>query len=125
MILIEQGYIVYEPTPEISNNPNDVFISVLTNTISYSSATMFGVWIQDGDFGNIIGEPSRNAPSAFGNSTGDIFLPESQIHFSVSTNRWLRPDIEANQGLLVPDIWVDSEDALDVAIDFLNALQSE
>jgi len=118
---VERGYFIEEPNLEMASNPNEVFVSVLVNANTYSSAMWFGVWVQDGGFGNVIGEYSRNAPTSFGNTAGEAFLPESQIHVSISTARWLRPDIEANQNMLVPDILAASEDALDVAIDFLSA----
>jgi len=123
--IIERGYLVHEPSLEMANNPNDVFISVLTNIYTYSSATMFGIWVQDGNFGNIIGETSRNAPSVFGDMMGAVTLPESQMNIRISTSKFIRPDTEADQNMLVPDILVDSEDALDTAIEFLDNLRSE
>jgi len=38
---------------------------------------------------------------------------------------WIRPDNQANQDLLVPDILTNSEDVLDVAIEFLENMQHE
>ena len=117
--MLGREYVRYEPWIHEDANPNNVFVSVLTNCNTYSSATMMGVWVQDGGFGNIIGSPSRNAPSTFGNWIGPVTLPYSGIAVGLSSSQFLRPDIDADPTTLWPDIMVDPAEALDVAIEYL------
>ncbi|MCL2575261.1 MAG: S41 family peptidase [Defluviitaleaceae bacterium] len=114
-------YMYVSPNIPENNNPNDVFVSVLTDASSFSSATMMAAWVQDGGFGNIIGGQSRNSPNSF----GDILrfqLPYSGFVGVVSYTQWLRPDVNADPINLLPDILVDPSEALDVAIEFLRNL---
>jgi len=101
-----------------NNNPNNVFVSVLTNSSSYSSATMMGVWVQDGGFGNIVGSASKNAPTAFGDILG-FTLPYSGFVGSVSHVLWFRPDANADPSVLLPDIIVEPGYALEAALEYL------
>ncbi|MCL2704158.1 MAG: S41 family peptidase [Defluviitaleaceae bacterium] len=110
-----------EPTIAKNLNPNDVFVSVLTNADTYSSARQMAVWVQDGGFGNIIGSPSRNAPNAFGNMI-QFSLPYSEIAFNISSTQWIRPDSNADPEVLWPDIMVNDEDALSIALEYLSRL---
>jgi hypothetical protein len=121
LAVMEEEYIKFEPNTETAQNPNNVFVSVLSDADTYSSATMFGVWVQDGDFGNIVGSPSRNAPSAFGDML-NAELPYSRIILSVSYTRFLRPDASADQSTLWPDIMTDPSGALDAALEFMRTL---
>ncbi|MCL2376344.1 MAG: S41 family peptidase [Defluviitaleaceae bacterium] len=114
---------LYTPPNMEAANPNNVFISVLMNADSFSASTMFGAWVQDGGLGNIIGQPSANAPSAFGAVPPPITLPLSRLNIGISTTRFLRPDINADQNTLWPDIIVPAEDALEVALEFLQSLE--
>ena len=112
------------PTTATAANPNDVFVSVLTDNDSYSSATMMAYWAQDGGFGNIIGTPSRNSPTAFGDML-TFTLPYSGLEVRVSHAQFLRPDPRADQTTLWPDILVDPADALDVALEYLRSRTKE
>ncbi|MCL2416070.1 MAG: S41 family peptidase [Defluviitaleaceae bacterium] len=58
----------------LSVNSYDVTVAVLTNGNTYSSATMFGEWVQDGGLGVIIGEPSSGAPTAFLDGVDGVFF---------------------------------------------------
>ena len=114
-------YMRFNPSVVSNSNPNDVFVSVLTDVESYSSANMMATWVQDGGFGNIIGSPSRQAPTNF----GDVIwysLPHSGIWTNVSFTHWLRPDAQADQTTLWPDIIVDPVNALEVAVEYLRNL---
>ena len=115
-------YISYRPNTSNAKNPNNVFVSVLTDSLSYSSSLMTAVWIKDGGFGNIIGSPSSNSPTSFGNWAGRITLPFSNINAGISSTQWLRPDINADQYTLWPDIMIDPSLALDTAIEFLHGM---
>ena len=103
-----------------SRNPNDVFVSVLTDRYTFSSAMMMGVWVQDGGFGNIVGEPSSNAPSSFGDM---LFfrLPYLDVYVPISFTRFLRPDVNADQDTLWPDILVPADEALEAAIEYMRS----
>lgn len=109
--------IVSKPTTETAVNSNDVTVAVLTTAVTYSAATLFAVSVQDGGFGVVVGEASRNAPDAFGDML--LFtLPYTQINLDISYSRFVRPDVNANQRTVVPDIEVPSADALETALAF-------
>lgn len=110
------------PDKDTAQNSNNIFISVLTDNKTYSSATMFAVWVADGGFGNIVGEPSRNAVSDFGD-TLSLRLPQSGLNLGVSHKRFLRPDSNADPDIVMPDIMVDSKKAFDHALDFLRNMK--
>jgi len=112
-------YIIMPPTIDTASNPDDILVSVLTDASSYSSAMWMASWVQDGGFGNVIGSPSRNAPTSFGNVL-QYTLPYSGIEGAISYVQWLRPDENANPLVLMPDILVHPKDALDVALEYLH-----
>lgn len=114
----ERGYDVAEGgmwmAPDASaavGNPA-VDLVVLTDAETFSSATMLGVFVQDGGLGTIVGRPSCNAPSSF----GDILsfrLSNTGLSGSISHKQWLRPDEGADPTLLHPDVETAvGEDAL-------------
>jgi hypothetical protein len=109
-------------TPITAINSHGVFVTVLTDIHTYSSATMMAGWIQDSDLGNIVGTPSSNSPSAFGNSL-TFKLPYSKVSARVSFDRFLRPDTNADQSTLWPDIVVDPDKALDAALEHLRHIE--
>ncbi|MCL2360882.1 MAG: S41 family peptidase [Defluviitaleaceae bacterium] len=115
-------YLQIEPYIPTNNNTNNVFVSILTNSGTYSSATMMGVWVQDGGFGNVVGSASRNAPTSFGDILS-FTLPYSGYIGRVSHVLWNRPDTNADQHTLMPDILVDPSDALEAALEFLRNMQ--
>jgi len=117
----ELGVSYSAPDASSALNPNKVFISVLTDAESFSSATDFAVWVADGKFGNVIGEPSSNAPSSFGDML-EFPLQKSGILINISYKRFLRPDANADQDTLHPDILVDPKHALEVALEYLKDL---
>ena len=115
-------YVTMSPSAS-SNNPNDVFVSVLTDAASFSSAMWMATWAQDGGFGNVIGSPSRNAPTSFGNVLWHT-LPYSGVSLPVSRTQWLRPDENADPLVLMPDILVDPVSAMEVALEYLQNLEN-
>lgn len=100
-------------------NP-DIDLVVLTDEATYSSATMLGVWVQDGKLGTVVGRASANAPSSY----GDILyyqLANTGMYGTVSHIQWQRPDQTADQKTLVPDIETKvGEDALEAALEYLS-----
>lgn len=96
----------------------NVKLVVLCDRYTFSSATMMCVFTRDGKLGTIIGEPSSNMPSAY----GDILyfsLPNSHLFGTVSHKQFIRPDEENKERMLVPDIQTTSEDAYDEAVRYL------
>jgi C-terminal processing protease CtpA/Prc len=72
-------------------NPFRGQLFVLTSKATFSSGNWFALLVQDNKLGTIVGEPTGNAPSSY----GDILtfsLPHSALSFTVSYKKWLRPD---------------------------------
>lgn len=64
---------------------------VLTSKTTFSSGNWFAVLVQDNKIGKVLGEPTGNAPSSY----GDILtfsLPHSGLSYTLSFKRWMRPD---------------------------------
>lgn len=105
-------------TSTAKQNPA-VKLVVLTDEGTYSSATMLGVWVQDGKLGTVIGRASANAP----NSYGDILfftLKNTNVLGRVSYKQWLRPDTSADPHTLLPDVETAlGEDILEAALEYL------
>ena len=95
-----------------------VRLAVLCDRYTFSSANMLCVWVRDGNLGVIIGEPSPNSPSHY----GDILylsLPNSHIFATVSHKRFVRPDEDNTEAMLIPDIQTTSEDAYQKALEYM------
>ena len=100
-------------------NPK-IMLAILTNENTFSSATMLGVWVQDGKLGTIIGQPSCNSPSAYGDVL-QFQLTNSCLRCLISYKRWLRPDTKADPKTLQPDVTVPIDgDILQAALNYLN-----
>lgn len=95
-----------------------VRLAVLCDRVTFSSATMMCVYVRDGGHGVLIGEPSSNMPSAF----GDILyfsLENSHVNACISHKQFIRPDEANTERMLVPDIQTDPQDAYEAAMDWL------
>ncbi len=118
--LKQSGSDVYAPSLDGAKPNGRVALCVLVNDGTFSSAGMLAVWTQDGGLGQIVGYPSANAPSSY----GDILsctLPNTGVSVVISHKQFLRPDENADQTTLVPDVFVPyGEDALPVALTLLN-----
>lgn len=67
-------------------------VFILTSPITFSAANSFAVIFKDNGMGTIIGEPTGNQPSSY----GDILtfqMPNSGFLFTVSYKKFIRPDI--------------------------------
>lgn len=118
----QRGYLRSGGAVTIASNnnakPNDTLqLRVITNENSFSSATMLAVWTQDGHLGKVVGQPSANMPSSY----GDVImfqLNNSKLYGTVSYKQWTRPDIaKTSEPELVPDILVpENDDAMTVTM---------
>ena len=110
-----------EPSLTTVKNAHGVYLCVLINENTFSSATYLGALVQDGNFGCIIGSPSRNSPTMFGDLL-TVSLPVSNLSISISYSIFYRPDSQADQNTLQPDILVHSVDALDAALKYFKTI---
>lgn len=113
--------IKYYPRPVKKNNPatdtnlifsGKLFVFVSKNT--FSSANMFAVTIKDNKIGKLIGEPTGNKPTCYGNPL-NFKMPNTQIYFRVSYKQFLRPNQEADsEDSLYPDfeVYTSIEDVI-------------
>lgn len=109
-----------QPSQSTAQTNSHISLVVLTNEFTFSSATMLAVWVQDGKLGTVIGYPSANSPSSYGDVLS-FQLKNSGIKGTVSYKRWLRPNAQADQRMLHPDVLVPIRgDALKTAINFLD-----
>lgn len=113
------GFDNFMPELTKAKQNKEINLVVLTNVNTFSSATDLASMVQDGKLGIIIGTPSSNAPTCY----GDILsytLPNNNIDVSISFKRFSRPDKNANQNTLVPDLVTGFDvDSLKVALDYL------
>lgn len=113
----KSGQVRYEGADTGKAN-DEIDLVVLCDRVTFSSATMLLVFVRDAGLGTIIGEPSANMPSAY----GDIIyftLENSHIWGTISHKRFIRPDGENGERMLIPDIWTEPEDALKEALAYL------
>ncbi|MBI1853965.1 MAG: hypothetical protein HYR85_26810 [Planctomycetes bacterium] len=81
-------------------------LDVLTGPHTFSSGNWFAVIVHDNKLGRIIGEPTGNAPSSYGDIVS-FTLPKSGLSFTLSYKRWIRPDPSLDPvDALVPDVLV-------------------
>lgn len=78
-------------------------IYALIDNGTFSSGNWFGIILKDSNIGTIVGEPSGNAPSSY----GDILsfqLNNSKLLYYISYTQWIRPDKDTRyQDALYPD----------------------
>jgi C-terminal processing protease CtpA/Prc len=79
---------------------------VLTGPQTFSSANWFAVVVHDNKLGTIVGEPTGNAPSSYGDVL-TFTLPNSGLGYTLSFKRWVRPDPTLDPApCLLPDVSV-------------------
>ena len=123
----QRGYLRSSGSVDFKSNNDavaneDINLYVIENENTFSSAQMLAVWVSDGNLGRIVGRPSSNKPSSF----GDIIcfqLENSKLKGSVSHKKWIRPDINKDkEDILEPDIYVEyGEDSVKTIIDEINS----
>ncbi|MFZ5353135.1 MAG: S41 family peptidase [Bacillota bacterium] len=106
---------------EVSSTKNNKYedllfngdVYVITSKSTFSSATWFAVLLRDNNLCKVIGEPSGNRPSAY----GDVLtfqLPYSKLSFSLTYKQFSRPAVEKhNEPALIPDYLIDQEKAIE------------
>ncbi|WP_427338379.1 S41 family peptidase [Caloranaerobacter sp. DY30410] len=81
-------------------------IYILTSPYTFSSGNWFAVIMKDNNIGKIIGEPTGNQPSSYGDIL-NFRTPNSNFMFSVSHKKFVRPNIDNDpENCLHPDIEV-------------------
>jgi C-terminal processing protease CtpA/Prc len=99
---------------------------VLTGPATFSSGNWFAAVMHDNGFAKLVGEPTGNAPSSYGDVLS-FTLPESGTSYTLSFKRWRRPDPERDPAAtLVPDVAVPRtresvRDGSDPVLDWLRA----
>lgn len=79
---------------------------ILTSSITFSSGNWFAVTFKDNNIGTIIGEPTGNQPSSYGDALS-FQLPNSRYMFQVSHKKWVRPNTDNDpEEALAPDVIV-------------------
>lgn len=105
-----------------SNTPvkrnEQVKLAVLCDRYTFSSATMMCVYVRDGGHGVLIGEPSSNMPSAYGDILS-FSLPQSHVNGVISHKQFIRPDETNTERMLEVDIAVDPQTAYEAAMEWL------
>jgi C-terminal processing protease CtpA/Prc len=82
----------------------DGSLYVLTSPATFSSGNWFAVMIKDNSLGTIIGEPTGNAPSSYGD-VPTFRLPNTGFAFTVSHKRFVRPNPDNDPAdALYPDV---------------------
>jgi len=119
-----RDYLYIPRDPDQSANPYDVFIIALTSERSFSAAPAFAAEIADSGFGMVIGEPGASAPTGAGHGR-TLSLENSGLHIRPHFELILRPDADADQQTLWPDIHIHEWYALEVALEFLESLGVE
>lgn len=95
-----------------------VKLAVLCDRYTFSSATMMCVYVRDGGHGVLIGEPSSNMPSAYGDILS-FSLPQSHVNGVISHKQFIRPDETNTERMLEVDIAVDPRAAYEAAMEWL------
>lgn len=118
--LRKNGYVKYKSSNKAVDN-DDINLYILTNEVTFSSAQMLAVWVSDGNLGKIIGRPSSNMPSSYGDALR-FQLKNSKLEGQISHMKWIRPDKSKDkERVLEPDIYVEyGDDILERAIDYIH-----
>lgn len=110
----KEDYFASMPYPNCSINHNidnelifDGKIYILISKDTFGSGNWFGAIFQDNHLATVVGEPSGNAPTGYGDKL-DFVLPNSNIYFTMSQRIWVRPDPRREAALLQPDIVVET-----------------
>ncbi|HPE68980.1 MAG TPA: S41 family peptidase [Thermotogota bacterium] len=88
--LVSLGNLYLEP-PKYPENIFEGEVFLLVSGQTFSSGNFFPVLFSDNHLATIVGEPTGNEPSAYGNIL-TFFLPNSHIPVYISYKKFTRPD---------------------------------
>ena len=109
------------PQLDMARQNSQIHLVVLTDANTFSAATMFAVYVQDGKLGTVVGQPSSNAPTCY-SAIVNYQMPVSGLTVPISTCKFYRPDVSADQQTMTPDVVVPyGEDALQKALEILQS----
>jgi len=95
-------------------------VYVLTSPYTFSSAMNFSVLLQDNGLAKVIGEPSGNKPSSYG-EIATFLLPNTKLYFTVSIAYSERPDKELkDEPYQTPDYYIEANKAIEKLHDIIN-----
>lgn len=114
-------YKEFERYNNVIKNEN-IELYVIMNESSFSSAQWVATLVKDGELGTLLGKPSRNRPSSFGNSPS-FELAKTKLMGQISITKWLRPDASKDQEETIePDIIVeDWQDPLEKTLKLIES----
>lgn len=116
------GTNVLPPSVTFAYKNPEVELVVLINENTLNTALAVASYVQDGKLGTVIGVPSAGAPSFYAD-TVSFDLPYSGLNVFISSSKYYRPDENADQKTLYPDIMTEvGEDALKRAMSYLKTI---
>ena len=128
---LDMGYHEFPANPRANTDvdglpPFEGEVFLLTSKGTFSSGNWFAVLFKDNGLGLLVGEPTGNAPSSYGDALS-FTLPETSFSFGMSYKRWIRPDRALGPAdQVVPDVLVpltraDVLAGRDPVLDYLRA----
>ncbi len=108
---LDHGYHELRNAPRVNPRVEDLpafagELFVLTSPGTFSSGNWFAVIFHDNALGEVLGEPTGNAPSCYGDVL-TLTLPETAFTATMSYKKWLRPDPELDPvASLEPNRWI-------------------
>jgi C-terminal processing protease CtpA/Prc len=112
------GYLAGKPFQQSNRtvpDPDLIFkgkLFVLTSPMTFSSGNWFAVMVKDNGLGTVLGEPTGNAPSSYGD-VPNFQMPNTGFWFSVSHKKFVRPNPGNDPAdALYPDVlaWTTIDD---------------
>lgn len=110
--------------PSIKNNEKrsnafDGEIVVLTSGYTFSSGNWFAVVLKDNGLATIVGEPTGNMPTSYGD-TLRFQLNNSGIHVNMAFKKWHRPNEQADgEDSLYPDVSIPARLDGDMVLEYV------
>ena len=106
---LEPGYVRHPASVSTNDRVPDLppFVGelyILTSNCTFSGGNWFTVVVRDNDLGEVLGEPTGNSPSSFGDILS-FSLHESGVSFTLSYKKFVRPARERDPAdCLIPDL---------------------
>lgn len=94
-------------------------IIVLTSGYTFSSGNWFAVVLKDNNFATIIGEPTGNMPTSYGD-TLRFQMNNSGIYVNMAFKKWYRPDEQADdEDSVYPDVLIPAQLDADTVLKYV------